>query len=102
MAVLLTRGGPTGAVQLKQLASSKNIRRGRVIIAQLKANCLSYTAPIVSSLIAGSASIALAYVEISEELVVVESIAHHKLVRNLKPSVCGIMERLTFVTKIPL
>ena len=38
--------------------------------------------------------IALAYVEISEELIVVESIAHHKLVGNLKPSVCGIMREI--------
>ncbi len=37
------------AVQLKQLAtdySHKNIRRGLIIIAQSKANCLSCTAPV--------------------------------------------------------
>ena len=48
-------GGTTGAVQLKQLTLtltlSKNIQRGRIIIAQSKANCLSCTAPVVPPLV---------------------------------------------------
>ncbi len=52
-AVLATRGGPTGAVQLKQLASAYSQQkhmtwavRGQIIIV----NCLSCTAPVVPPL----------------------------------------------------
>ncbi len=51
------RGGMTGAVQLKQLATDYSQQkrttwagRGQIIIAQSKANCLSCTAPVVPPL----------------------------------------------------
>ena len=56
-ATAVTRGGMTGAVQLKQLATDYSQQkhttwagRGRIIIAQSKANCLSCTAPVVPPL----------------------------------------------------
>ncbi len=56
-ATAVTRGGTTGAVQLKQLATDYSQQkhttwagRGRIIIAQSKANCLSCTAPVVPPL----------------------------------------------------
>ncbi len=49
----ITRGGPTGAVQLKQLASDYSQQkhttwagRGQIIIVQSKANYLSCTVPV--------------------------------------------------------
>ncbi len=54
---LHSRGGLTGAVQLKQLATDYSQQkhttwagRGQIIIAQSKANCLSCTVPVVPPL----------------------------------------------------
>ena len=87
----VARGGTTGAVQLKQLATDYSQQkhttwagRGRIIIAQSKANCLSCTAPVVPPLYGSSIAIHVA-VRTNNVLSVINSPHIHCVIPKLTP-----------------